>query len=101
MAINSELSADGEALKIAIDGRFDFSCHQDFRQAYQRDDADPKQYVIDLKGAVYLDSSALGMLLLLRDYAGGDESNVKILNPSEDVKKILHISNFQRLFSIQ
>ena len=63
--------------------------------------ADPKQYVIDLKGAVYLDSSALGMLLLLRDYAGGDESNVKILNPSEDVKKFLHISNFQRLFSIQ
>lgn len=101
MAINSELSADGQELKIAIDGRFDFSCHQDFRQAYQRDDADPKRYLIDLKGAVYLDSSALGMLLLLRDYAGGDESNVKILNPSEDVKKILHISNFQRLFNIQ
>lgn len=101
MAINSELSADGKELRISIDGRFDFSCHQDFRHAYQREDASPSQYLIDLKGAVYLDSSALGMLLLLRDYAGGDDSNVKILNPSEDVRKILHISNFQRLFTIQ
>jgi anti-anti-sigma factor len=101
MTISSELSADGKELVITVDGRFDFSCHQDFRNAYQRDDADPDQYRIDLKGAVYLDSSALGMLLLLRDYAGGDDANVKILNPSEDVRKILHISNFQRLFVIQ
>ena len=101
MTISSELSADGKELVITVDGRFDFSCHQDFRNAYQRDDADPSQYRIDLKGAVYLDSSALGMLLLLRDYAGGDEANVKILNPSEEVRKILHISNFQRLFVIQ
>jgi len=101
MAIQSSLSDDGKELTINIDGRFDFSCHQDFRNAYQRDDADPSHYKIDLKGAVYLDSSALGMLLLLRDYAGGDEANVKILNPSEDVRKILRISNFQRLFTIQ
>ena len=57
-------------------------------------------YVVDLKDATYLDSSALGMLLLLRDHAGGDSSQVKIVNCNADVKKILSISNFEQLFTI-
>lgn len=101
MAIKTELSDDGKELTIRVDGRFDFSCHQDFRSAYQDDRIKPERYRIDLKHAVYLDSSALGMLLLLRDYAGGDDAVVRIANPSDDVRKILHISNFQRLFTIQ
>jgi anti-anti-sigma factor len=56
--------------------------------------------VVDLKDATYLDSSALGMLLLLRDHAGGDSSQVKIVNCNADVKKILSISNFEQLFTI-
>jgi anti-anti-sigma factor len=55
---------------------------------------------VDLKDATYLDSSALGMLLLLRDHAGGDSSQVKIVNCNADVKKILTISNFEQLFTI-
>ena len=50
--------------------------------------------------STYLDSSALGMLLLLRDHAGGDTANIKIVNCNPDVKKILTISNFEQLFSI-
>ncbi|MNJ01264.1 hypothetical protein D3C73_1608430 [compost metagenome] len=56
--------------------------------------------VVDLKDATYLDSSALGMLLLLRDHAGGDESDVRLVNSSTDVRKILAISNFDKLFDI-
>jgi anti-anti-sigma factor len=53
-----------------------------------------------MKDTTYLDSSALGMLLLLRDHAGGDTANIKIVNCNPDVKKILTISNFEQLFSI-
>jgi anti-anti-sigma factor len=53
-----------------------------------------------MKEASYFDSSALGMLLLLRDHAGGDDSQIKIVNCNADVKKILTISNFDKLFSI-
>ena len=56
--------------------------------------------VVDLKEATYLDSSALGMLLLLRDHAGGDNSDIRVVNSSTDVKKILAISNFDKLFDI-
>ena len=47
-----------------------------------------------------MDSSALGMLLLLRDHAGGDNADIALMNISPDVRKILAISNFDKLFKI-
>ena len=98
MAISTQLSADGQELTIAIQGRFDFGAHQAFRDAYERVDGTPKRYQVDLQGTTYLDSSALGMLLLLRDHAGGDHAQIRLLNCNGDVRKILAISNFQQLF---
>jgi anti-anti-sigma factor len=101
MAITSNVDAGGEQLTIRIQGRFDFSAHQEFRNAYEAVDKSPSAYCVDMNETTYLDSSALGMLLLLRDHAGGDNSNIEIVNCSPDVKKILTISNFEQLFSIQ
>lgn len=100
MAITSQPSSDGQELTIVIQGRFDFGAHQEFRNAYERVNSTPQRYVVDLKEATYLDSSALGMLLLLRDHAGGDSSQVSLINCNSDVRKILAISNFEQLFKI-
>lgn len=100
MTITSLPSSDGQELTILIQGRFDFGAHQDFRNAYERVSTTPKSYVVDLKGTTYLDSSALGMLLLLRDHAGGDSAQIRLLNCNPDVRKILAISNFEQLFQI-
>ena len=100
MAISTQLSADGQELTIAIQGRFDFGAHQAFRDAYERVDGTPKRYQVDLQGTTYLDNSALGMLLLLRDHAGGDHAQIRLLNCNGDVRKILAISNFEQLFQI-
>jgi anti-anti-sigma factor len=100
MAITSTVSPDGNQITIYIQGRFDFSSHQEFRNAYEKLSQTPSQYRVDLQGTSYLDSSALGMLLLLRDYAGGEQSKIQIVNCAPDVKKILLISNFEQLFDI-
>lgn len=100
MSIYASASEDGRALTINIEGRFDFSAHQDFRESYESSDGDPEEYRVNMKETTYLDSSALGMLLLLRDHAGGDTANIKIMNCNPDVRKILTISNFEQLFSI-
>lgn len=100
MAITTDRSSDGETLIIRIDGRFDFSAHQAFREAYENSDRDTQKYVVDMNNTTYLDSSALGMLLLLRDYAGGDQAEVTIENCNGDVRRILTISNFEQLFDI-
>lgn len=99
MAVTSELSPDGQQLTIFIAGRFDFAAHQDFRSAYEALGKE-QRYVIDLRGTHYLDSSALGMLLLLRDHAGGERAQVRLINCSADVITILTISNFSKLFQI-
>lgn len=101
MSITSQPSEDGRELVIYIQGRFDFSTHQAFRDAYQTVNVTPRRYVVDLKDATYLDSSALGMLLLLRDHAGGDDADIRLVNCNADVRKILSISNFEQLFRIE
>ena len=100
MSVESEVSLDGKTLTIAIKGRFDFGSHQVFRDAYERFYKVPQGYIVDLKETTYMDSSALGMLLLLRDHAGGHNSEVRVINSSSDVRKILAISNFDKLFDI-
>ena len=100
MAVTSEISADGRKLTIAIKGRFDFAKHQEFRDAYEELNPRPACVVVDLKEATYLDSSALGMLLMLRDHVGGEDAEVQVVNTNADVRKILAISNFDKLFDI-
>jgi len=103
MAVESELSPDGKKLTIRVKGRFDFGKHQEFRKTYEgspgRSSGQFDSVVVDLKEATYLDSSALGMLLLLRDHAG-EESQISVINTTADVRKILAISNFEKLFEI-
>lgn len=101
MTITSKASTDGNELTITVQGRFDFSSLQQFRNAYEKISPKPKSYIIDLKESDYLDSSALGMLLALRDYAGGDESNIRILNANADIKKILVITKLDELFKVE
>jgi anti-anti-sigma factor len=100
-SIWSQQSENQKELTIKINGRFDFSCHQDFRKSYEDLDTEPQSYIIDMRDTSYLDSSALGMLLLLRDHAGGDQAKITIAHCNDDVKKILTISNFEQLFTIQ
>jgi len=98
MSVNAEVSQDGKKLTISVKGRFDFAKHQEFRESYENKAL--SAVVVDLREATYLDSSALGMLLLLRDHAGGDNADIRVVNSSSDVRKILAISNFDKLFDI-
>lgn len=100
MSVSAVLNERGDELVLSVDGRFDFSAHHAFRDAYESLSNKPEAYVIDMQDTTYLDSSALGMLLLLRDFAGGDHSSIQIINCNQDVKKILTISNFEQLFDI-
>ena len=98
MSVMAEVSGNDTIIKIQ--GRFDFNVHQEFRNAYEGADAG-SGFVVDMSNTDYIDSSALGMLLLLREQAGGDKANIKIVRANEEIKKILTISNFQTMFSIE
>jgi anti-anti-sigma factor len=101
MPIHIHRTDDGRTLTIGIEGRFDFSTHQAFRNAYEHENREVREFIVDLSRTTYLDSSALGMLLLLRDFAGGDSARIELRHCNKDVRRILTISNFEQLFSIQ
>lgn len=100
MSITSSVSADESTLTIKVQGRFDFSSLQPFRNAYEKVEPKPKKFIVDLKESDYLDSSALGMLLALRDYGGGDNADINVINCNQDVKKILVITKLDELFKV-
>jgi len=95
MTIKTERSPDGSEFTIAVEGRFDFNAHREFRDAVKSMDKGTR-CVVDLASTIYLDSSALGMLLLLKDQA----SDVRIIKCTPDVKKVLQIANFDRIFTV-
>lgn len=100
MSITLKSSANGLELSVGIEGRFDFAIHQVFRNAYENVLVTPERYVIDLQAVSYIDSSALGMLLLLRDHAGGDQANIILRNAPPEVLKVLEMAHFERLFQL-
>ena len=100
MSIETTKSDDGKKLIIKVSGKFDFSLHNEFRKSYKDEDVSAGVNV-DLKDVEYLDSSALGMLLLLKEHAESSSSSVKIINAGADIKDILHIASFDKLFKIE
>ena len=100
MSITSILSTEENMLTIGIKGRFDFASHQLFSQAYEDKGDNIAHYRLDMRDVTYLDSSALGMLLLLKDYCRNN-AKISIVNCSDEVKKIFEIANFQQLFEIK
>jgi anti-anti-sigma factor len=98
MSISAEVNSG--ILYIKVIGRFDFGVHNEFREASKLAELGIKQIEIDLGNADYLDSSALGMLLVLLDKMAGDKNAVHIKNAKNEVKKIIEIANFDKLFTL-
>jgi len=97
--VTTKTTPDGSRHTIAIGGRFDFKLHKEFREAYKN--VGPATHLtVDLGQAEYMDSSALGMLLLLREHLGGNQAKVSIVNCAPEIKKILQIANFHKLFTM-
>lgn len=101
MALDTQLDAASKTLTIKVSGRFDFGIHQDFRKATELAETGVSSIIVEMGQVDYLDSSALGMLLVLRDKVGENKSAVRIRNAKPDVKKILEIANFNMLFTLE
>lgn len=96
-------TTDGSNIKMALEGRFDFHSHRDFRTAYETalGTAAAREINVNFDAVDYLDSSALGMLLLLREKAEAANKKVVLSGLKGTVKQVLDIANFGRLFTIK
>lgn len=101
--VQIKTSVESNKAKIAMVGRFDFNSHRQFRESYQQvlDDPAVKEIEIDLGAVDYLDSSALGMLLLLREKTSAANKAMALTNCRGVVQQVLDVANFNKLFTIR
>jgi anti-anti-sigma factor len=95
MSVTASSNPQG-AHVITISGRFDFSCHPEFRAAFSSLSAGT-EVIVDFSTTTYIDSAALGMLLLLRDRVG-DPRHIRLANCKGQPDQVLRIANFHKLF---
>ena len=86
-------------LTITISDNFSFDLHADFRETYR--DIIPTEVStvsVNLSQATYMDSSALGMLLLLDEHF--ENIQICIEQCPAAIQSVLNIANFDRKFTI-
>jgi len=95
MSVIANQNSEG-AFLISITGRFDFSSHPEFRATFAGL-APGVAVIVDFSATTYVDSAALGMLLLLRDRVG-DARLIKLVNCKGQPDQVLRIANFHKIF---
>jgi len=87
---------------ISLSSKFDFGSHKEFKTAYSPllQDSEIRTIQIDLENVTYMDSSALGMLMLLNERVVEVGKTVTLYKPNQKVRHILDIANMGKLFKI-
>lgn len=83
--------------KESIENKFSIES----RDSYINETKPISAFRVDLSESDHMDSSALGIILLLNEHAEKLAGNVVIERPSETILKILKIANFDKLFTIE
>jgi anti-anti-sigma factor len=97
------VSKEGSKAVLALSGRFNFEAHRAFRDAYTPvlGEAAVTTLVLDFRSVDYMDSSALGMLLMLRERLGGTGKTMSLTHCTGTVKDVLNVANFGKIFKIE
>ena len=98
-----DVNVENEASTLTLRGRFDFSAHREFRASYQGAIDDPAitEVVLNFAQVEYVDSSALGMLLLLKEKATAANKTVILAECGGFVMDVFQVVNFQQLFTFR
>lgn len=85
---------------IRLPSRFDYAYHRQFGDIYGPLllNPDVKEIVLDFSKVEYLDSSALGMMVLLQKKCSAENKKNKIKGARGATEEILKMANMQKLF---
>jgi anti-anti-sigma factor len=88
---------------IVLPTKFDFSYHKNFTDQYGKalELESTQPLTLDFSTVEYVDSAALGMMVLLRKKAEAAGREVQIINAHGAALDVLNIANFQNLFTIK
>lgn len=99
MSISFSSSDDGRTVTIKLPSEFDFRAHKEFRDTHKNQNSNA-QYIVDFSMTAHMDSSALGMLLLMREELGNEKARIKFVNCRPNIKSLLEMASFHQLFDV-
>lgn len=100
--MHTNIKQTGSEYLILLSGRFDFSAHCDFRSSYEPalQNASIKTINLSMDRVDFVDSAALGMMLLLQEKARAANIEVVISNCQKNIREIIDVANFGKLFRV-
>lgn len=100
MSISHNFNFESKTFFIKTPERFDLQVHPEIREITDNIPPAAKFIVFEMENTVYIDSTALGMLLILRKTAIPNMQTISITNVTPYVKKALDVAQFGDLFTI-
>jgi len=96
-----DTSTKGDAVLVTLAGRFEFGTRQDYKQVIAQIVQDGYlRLVLDLEQVTFLDSSALGLLLLTDQKFKLKQGTVGLVNPTGYVRQVLELANLPRVIPV-
>ena len=85
---------------IRVDGVFDYTLHTDFKDVINKiKEEAPLSCTVDMSGVSSMDSSALGMMMLLRSELISTGQVIDIVHCQPQIYLLFKTANFDRYFT--
>lgn len=100
--MNITTSTENGVTTIVFSGRFTFAFHSAFRNllsSHVETISAGGRIVFDLSAVEFVDSAALGMLLLAREGAQRRSASITLRGAQGQVRRMLDVSRFDSLFA--
>lgn len=98
MYITQEKS-DGKTI-VHLDGRFDFYARKAFKSTMDGAAEEGSPIVLDLEKVTFVDSSALGLLVICHQNLKNKKIPFYLVNPQTYVKQVLDLANIAKMIPI-
>jgi anti-anti-sigma factor len=92
-------NVQGQAI-VHLDGRFDFGARKDFKDAVEQATQGGAPIVLDLGKVTFVDSSALGLLVICHQNLKSKNIPFYLVNPQTYVKQVLDLANIGKMISL-
>lgn len=98
---DKEIKIEDDIQTVKLVGDLDVYSEEDFKEFIEEKIDVNKDLVFDLNDLDYLDSTGLGMFMLIYNKQKENGKSVKIINTKENIKKLFKITDLSDLFDME